>query len=242
MDGFEAHMQDRSFEFQLVPPADCAKLLARGQSQMALIPVGAMENFHGLHLMPNFCIGSNGPVESVFIFSEVPITEARHLILDSHSRSSNGLAQILLRHHWKHQPGLELPTFRDFSRIQGQTAGVVIGDKAIHLKGSFPYEYDLSQAWKELTGLPFAFAVWAYQPGVFSKKQLAELDEAMRLGVARRAQTAQRWAEHYGTDPAYAAHYLQHCIDFHFDGAKHKAVNLYLQLLQQLPKPELQLV
>jgi chorismate dehydratase len=39
----------------------------------------------------------------------------------------------------------------------------VIGDPALLLqtRQAYPYRYDLGQAWKDWTGLPFVFAVWA---------------------------------------------------------------------------------
>jgi chorismate dehydratase len=42
-------------------------------------------------------------------------------------------------------------------------AVLVIGDAALHLssRSSYPVRLDLGEEWKEWTGLPFVFAVWA---------------------------------------------------------------------------------
>ena len=46
------------------------------------------------------------------------------------------------------------------SNIKGNTAGVIIGDRAYNYRDNFPYVYDLSNAWKKFSGLPFVFACW----------------------------------------------------------------------------------
>ncbi|WNJ18640.1 menaquinone biosynthesis protein [Pontibacter sp. G13] len=240
MDGFDRYFHGEGIEFHLMPPADCARHLHSGDCQMALVPVGSLLDFQQIGILPNYCIGANGPVESVCIFSHVPIEEVDTLILDSHSRSSNGLAMILLKHHWNISPQIKRPLQRDFDQIQGKTAGVIIGDQAIRVYHDYPYVYDLSAAWQDLTGLPFAFAVWAYQPDAFSPKVLGQLETAMGYGVANARQSAQRWADHYQIDPAYADHYLHRCIDYRFDPDKHRAMEWYLSLLKeiQIPAPQ----
>ncbi len=45
-------------------------------------------------------------------------------------------------------------------KIQEDTAGLIIGDRALQFREQFAYRYDLATAWREMTGLPFVFAVW----------------------------------------------------------------------------------
>lgn len=241
LDGLQAHFSPEAARLHLMPPAECAQYLGRGQCDLALIPVGALSAFRGLHLLPHYCIGANGQVESVFIFAQRPLAELDTLILDPHSRSSNGLARILLRHHWHHDLALMQPASRDFARIHERTGGVVIGDEAVRLwlSGEFAYCYDLAEAWKALTGLPFAFAVWAYRPGRLSPAQLRALDAAFATGTAQSLDSAARWAGFYDLPPDFSRRYLAECIDYHFDAPKHRALALYTRLLQALPAPVL---
>ena len=44
--------------------------------------------------------------------------------------------------------------------ISGDTAGLVIGDRALQQRGKTKYIYDLAGEWKAATGLPFVFAAW----------------------------------------------------------------------------------
>ena len=242
MDGFEHCIKDEKIRFHLMPPSECAMHLKKGDCQMALLPVGALGNFSNIAIMPNYCIGANGAVASVFLFSQSPIEELDTIILDRHSRSSNGLAQILLRYHWKKKVYFRMPESKHFEQIKGATGGIVIGDEAIRQREKFAYAYDLAAAWKEMTGLPFAFAVWAYLPGVFSKVQLDQLNDAMRWGVNHAVESAARWADFYQVDPVFAEKYLAQYIDYRFDAPKHKALEIYMKSLLSLPKPALQAV
>lgn len=242
MDGFEHNIKDETIRFHLLPPAECAHHLLKGNCQMALIPVGALVNFEKIAILPNYCIGGNGPVESVFLFAQQPIETLETVILDRHSRSSNGLARILLRHHWNKQVFHPMAKEKHFDQIKGNTGGVVIGDQAIRIRDQYKYAYDLSDEWKNMTGLSFPFAVWAYHPGSFSSFQLKQLDEAMKWGVKHAAESAKKWADHYQIPKKFAQHYLNNCIDFYFDTSKHKALKLYLKALKNLPELELQAV
>lgn len=237
VDGLEAEFRGNdSVRLHLLPPSDCARALFDGQAQLALVPVGAIPTGPKLSLLPSWCIGANGPVESVYVFSQRPIEELDQVWLDRHSRSSNALAQILFRHHWKKEVRWLEPARKHFEQIDANTGGVVIGDEAIRIKGNFRYQYDLAEAWKELTGLPFAFAVWAYLPGTISTEEVFKIEAGLARGVAQRVQTAEKWAAHFGMDLEYARHYLTHCIDYRFDDAKHRALDLYLTLMEQLPQ------
>lgn len=231
MDGLSAAFSPQDLQLDLRPPMECAQSLLEGNCDMALIPVGALGQFKGIELLPDYCIGADGPVESVYIFSQQPIETLETLYLDRHSRSSNGLARILLQHLWQVRPDIRMPKGKNVSHIEGATGGVVIGDYAIRVRERFAYRYDLAEAWRELTGLPFAFAVWAYHPARVDPTWLDPLQAAMGQGVAQALDSADRWADFYKIPPAFAKHYLQNCIDYSFDAPKHQALALYLNAL-----------
>jgi chorismate dehydratase len=50
------------------------------------------------------------------------------------------------------------PGFED--DVTRKRAALIIGDRALEKRNQYPYIYDLGSAWKEMTGLPFVFAVW----------------------------------------------------------------------------------
>ena len=231
-DGLRASFPEENIQLNLLPPADCAKALANGDADVALIPVGSLPDFEEIEILPNWCIGADGAVESVFIVSERPINDLDTVYLDPHSRSSNGLANILLQYHWRVNVEVKKSTERPFGKVGDRTGAVVIGDQAIRLRHKYPYVYDLSAAWKNYTGMPFAFAVWAAKPGTLTQEQIMTLDQAFAHGVAQASDSAKRWAEHFQLDPDFAHTYLTQHIDFRFDAPKHRAMETYLRALK----------
>ena len=82
-------------------PSDCAAKVISDEADLGLIPVAALLSIPEYHIISDFCIGADGPVDSVFLFSEKPVEEIRSVSLDAQSRTSNGLARVLLKYHWK---------------------------------------------------------------------------------------------------------------------------------------------
>jgi chorismate dehydratase len=127
---------------------------------VGLVPVAVIPKLRESHIITDYCIGCNGPVASVCIFSEVPLEEVEEVLLDYQSRTSVALARLLLREYWKLSPRLTDTRNEYQSRIKGNTAGLLIGDRALAQRNVSSYIYDLGEAWKNHTGLPFVFAAW----------------------------------------------------------------------------------
>lgn len=203
-------------------PSECARKVIDQEADMGIIPVAALTKLSEYHIIGDYCIGSNGAVDSVFIFSKKPVTEIETLSLDKQSRTSNGLAQILLKHYWK----------RDVHVLtEGEAdAYVLIGDRTFGKKGDVPYAYDLGYYWKEMTGLPFAFALWV------SYKELPQ-DFQQSFNDALAAGAADPEAIIAGL-PAYEnfdiKKYLTENLDFHLTADKRKAIDRYLTLYKTL--------
>lgn len=141
-------------------PARIAEMLLADEIDVGLVPVAIIPRMKEYHIVSDYCIGANGPVASVGLFSEVPLDQIKTVILDYQSRTSVALARVLIQHWWKLDVRFEeaQPDFRD--RIAGDTAAVVIGDRAFEQRTRSGYMFDLAEHWKAFTGLPFVFAAW----------------------------------------------------------------------------------
>lgn len=234
IDGLRKFFSPEELVLNLLPPADCVPELLEGRCELALIPVGALLDFQDLGLMKDHCIGADGPVDSVFLFSQTPVSEIEEVVLDSHSRTSNGLTRVLMARHWKRDVPFRLPQKRSFEEIKGKTAGVVIGDKAYKIRDQFKHVYDLSAAWKEYTGLPFVFAVWAYRPESLGEETLEKVRQALEWGRRHREAAAEKWAPEFGYTPAQARRYLCESIQYALDAPKHAALHRYFSELKEL--------
>ncbi|MFK7969836.1 MAG: menaquinone biosynthetic enzyme MqnA/MqnD family protein [Bacteroidia bacterium] len=233
-DGLRHEFSDQEVNLNLLPPSDCAKAFQQGDVDIALLPVGSLPDLDQVSILPNWCIGANGSVESVFIVSQRPIEELDTIYLDPHSRSSNGLANILMQYHWHINPALKNNPKRSFTKVKDRTGAVIIGDQAIRMRGKFRYVYDLSKSWQQLTGMPFTFAVWAYKPGAISAEQIERLNKAFAYGVEHALESAERWASHFQLNEEFCKNYLSQYIEYNFDAGKHRAMQTYLGALQQI--------
>lgn len=167
--GFERGMMKDKVDLIIDYPANIARSLLNDKIDIGLVPVAALPQMNEYHIVSDYCIGSNGEVASVCLFSEVPLEKIETILLDYQSRTSVALLKILAKEYWKINPELKNTDTEFRSEIQGSTAAVVIGDRALEQRKKSTYIYDLGQAWKDYTGLPFVFAAW-----VSNKK----LDEA----------------------------------------------------------------
>ena len=225
-------------------PAQCGRAFVEGEVQVALLPIGALLQLPEATLLPEMCIGAAGSVDSVFVVSQVPLAQVTAIHADAQSLTSNGLAQVLLAHHWR-RPLPWLPPLADLAQLPHGHATVVIGDRALDAPRRFAHVVDLAAAWHDYTGLPFAFAAWAVRPGILSADQLTRLQLAFAWGLAHRPQVAQRWAAQHGADPAATTHYLMHAIDYRLDAPKLEAIRRYVAELADLrgaPLPHIQLL
>jgi len=141
-------------------PAKIAEMLLRKDIDVGLVPVAVMPLLPQAHIIADYCIGADGDVASVCLFSDVPLPKIKKVLLDYQSRTSVMLAQILLKHFWKVQPLLQQANENYIDNIKGDVAGVVIGDRAFAQRKISKYVYDLAGAWKQMCGLPFVFAAW----------------------------------------------------------------------------------
>ncbi|MEO8583860.1 MAG: menaquinone biosynthesis protein [Flavitalea sp.] len=215
-------------QIELIPdfPAKLAQSLKDGAIDIGLVPVAVIPELKEWFLVGEHCIGSDGAVASVCIFSEVPIEKIEKIYLDYQSRTSVELAKILLKEYWKISPEL-LNTFEGYEqKITDTTAGLVIGDRSLLQRKISTYTYDLGEVWKLHTGLPFVFAAWV------SNKKLDDqfikaFDEANDYGLNRIDEVI---ALH--PFPQFNLHdYYTKFISYKLDEHKKQGLNRFLEFI-----------
>ncbi len=158
--GFEHGMMKDELELLIDYPSKIAQKLLDNEIDIGLVPVAILPELKEYHIVSDFCIACDGPVASVCLFSDVPIEDIKVVLLDYQSRTSVALLKVLLRDHWKVSPELQVGSEGYENKISGTTAGLVIGDRAFDQRLKSAYIYDLGEAWKAFTGMPFIFAAW----------------------------------------------------------------------------------
>ncbi|MBL7815892.1 MAG: menaquinone biosynthesis protein [Saprospiraceae bacterium] len=228
--GIFQHDVQNDIHLSLDIPSVCAAKLVSGEVDLGLVPVAVIPQLTTPHIISDYCIGAVGAVKTVCIFSEVPIEEVTALYLDFHSRTSVALAKVLLEKHWHLNPILLDSTEGYIDKIEGTTAGVVIGDRTMGLAEKFKYVYDLGQTWEDYTeGLPFVFAAWVSNkklPDSFIKK----FNEALKTGLQQIPQLIYILPTQYFQFDL--KEYFTKNISYTFDKAKKTALERFLSEIE----------
>lgn len=191
-------------------PEKLSEQLVRGDLDIA--PVTLVEFLRAsddLVAFPDLAVGCDGPVMSCVIVSQKPLEEldGARVALGSTSRTSVRLAQLLLAEKIGVTPDYYTCPPDLGVMMQEAEAAVLIGDAALranlHDAPRLGLQvHDLGQMWKDWTGLPFVFAVWATrrdylerEPRVVRKVHeafLASRDLSLEE-VGKVAEQAARW-------------------------------------------------
>ena len=222
--GFEHGMMRDEVDLVFDYPSKIAAMLLEDKIDVGLVPVAVIPKMKEFHIISDYCIGCDGEVASVCLFSEVPLEKVEKVLLDYQSRSSVALLKVLIEEYWKIDVVLE-DTSGDYeSRISGTTAALVIGDRSLQQRKISPFIYDLGLEWKKFTGLSFVFAAW------ISNKKLDDdfidsFNSANSFGLNRIEEVVNE--NPYDTFDLH--HYYTDCISFDLDASKKEGLELFLE-------------
>ena len=223
-------MPEGSIILEKDPPAICALKLKEGNVDISLIPIGAILDKPEYTIIGNHCIGANGRVETVELFSQCPLHEIEAIYLDHDSRTSNLLVQVLAKNHWNISPRWLQPQIGYESKIKDKTAGVIIGNRAFTYAPNMVYQYDLAKEWQTMTGLPFVFACWASKK-IMNPDFIDIFEKALTKGIDNLDEAIHSHHISFSID---IKAYLTKNISFEFDEPKRKAMMLFEEFVKVL--------
>jgi chorismate dehydratase len=194
------HLGDGLAEEVVGVPTTLNALLRAGDVDVANVSSVEYARNHAEYvLLPSLCVGSDGAVESVQLVTDVPLPAVRSIAVTGQSASSVVLVRTLFE-------TAEI-------RAEGDDADacLMIGDEALRSAFDDPRpHHDLGALWRERTGLPMVFAVWAARVGT---PGLDQLDRALAGAVAdaheHSADVARAAASRYGYPAGYLARYFE---------------------------------
>ena len=211
-------------------PSVCARLLQDGEVDLGLVPSIEYLQSPDYRFVPGVGITSRGEIASVALYTTRPLDQIRHIALDTSSRTSVALIQVLCRHHFKisprfvpHGPDLAVMT-RDFD------AGLLIGDPAFeadHVALGL-HKVDLGLEWTKMTGLPFVYAAWTGRTGAVSDEDIRRLQSAQREGVDALDLIAAEYASGDSVRTAKAARYLRDNVKYRLGAEEAAGLQVFL--------------
>jgi len=210
-------------------PAECASKLINNQIDIGLIPVAVLPQIPNYKIISNYCIGADGKVDSVYLFSDVEINEIEKIYLDYQSRTSISLMRILAEKFWKIEVEWIKADAGYENKIFGKTAGVVIGDRTFAIKQNFKYTYDLADVWKKMTGLPFVFATWTANKNI-DQLFVNEFNDALKFGLENINKVLIHYQNKISITNKHIniKNYLTKSISYAFTKDKQKALKSFL--------------
>jgi chorismate dehydratase len=215
-------------------------MLAEGSADAALIPVIEYQRVPGLKVAPGACVASKKSVRSVLLASRVPIAHVRSVALDTSSRTSAALIQIILGRFYEldvqYQPS---PPMLE-SMLESNDAALIIGDPAMLIDRSALHVYDLAEEWRKHTGLPFVFAFWAiradstawFERGV-DEDRIIDFSAAKLEGTAHAGELADLYSRRLGLPRDDLFSYLTEAISYDLDEESLQGLRLYYELARE---------
>jgi len=196
---------------------------------VALLPVIDYQRLSGLRVIPAGGIGCDGPTLTVRIFSRTPLDRIETLLCDTDSHTSVALARVVLAERYGRRPA-----FVDLSNAAAADPSLprlLIGDKVITDEpADCPYQVDLGQAWKELTGLPFVFATWMGR----AHADLGDLPQLLATARVKGLAAVEQIVAHYAPIHRWplpiARQYLESYLKFEIDAPQLGAIRLFHRL------------
>jgi chorismate dehydratase len=227
--GFEQGEMKEDVHLVLDYPANLSQRINKGELDVALLPIAAIADLERPYIFSNYCIGANGAVASVCLFSEVPLEQVETIYLDYQSRTSVALLKVLVKNHWKKDVKFIQADEGYIAKIKGTTAGLIIGDRAFEQLKNFKHIYDLAAEWKEYTNLPFVFAAWVANKNL-PEKFVTNFNHACAIGFEHLHEiiAAQKYP-HYDLKTYYTQN-----ISYQLNAEKHKAIELFKQYISKL--------
>jgi predicted solute-binding protein len=221
----------RGIESELVftTPARLAQMLRRDELDAALVSITEVLFNDRYDILDGIAIASMGEVYSVLLAHKKPLAEAKEIFCDTASLTSVNLLKVLLA-----ERGLK-PEFKPLENYQiapEKDFVLIIGDPAIKFQRTpRTHEiFDLGTAWRELTGLPFVFAVWALRRGIENLDLRYELNGAKSSGLEDLESIIESRTEF---DEAFRRDYFERHIHYHLGDDEKRAIAKFCELLRK---------
>ena len=222
-------------------PSGLLEDLQNGSVDIALCPV--IDYYRSevpLQVVPVGGIGCCGPTLTVRLFSRVPVERVTQIHADTDSHTSVALLRVLLAERYGLQPTLIAYHARE------QVAGhrltpppetmLLIGDKVVTDGPSateYPHQLDLGEAWHDMTGQPFVFAIWMARAGA-ALGDLPGVLEAQRIQNSRRiGAIVDAHAAAHGWPRELAMEYLGRLLRYETGPAELRAIECFASLAQK---------
>ena len=246
------------YDLSFTVPSKCADALRSGDADVAIIPAIEYQRMENVVILPEMAVAAKGEVRSILVIARKPIELAKRVALDTSSRSSAALVQLLCRNFWGISPEFVQADPDPAAMLANADAALVIGDPALRIAvkleqlaekkpngefccGGDPndqpvagvdslYVYDVAHQWREMTARPCVLAVWAARREVVTSELVADFIASKKFGMSNISDIADGAALKLDLPSRPLGRYLRENIDFWLDAENIAGLELYYKL------------
>jgi chorismate dehydratase len=245
------------YDLSFTVPSKCAEALRNGDVDVAIIPSIEYQRIENVVVLPGMAVAAKDEVRSILVVAKKPIHLAKRIALDSSSRASQALVQILAAEHWNIHPEYVQAAPDASEMLKDADAALVIGDPALRIalkmealsvkiasggdccKGDpedMPvpgfetiFVYDVAYQWREMTGKPCVLAIWAGRRELMTPEVVADFQASKEYGLRCVREIAEAASIKLDMPPRALKHYLLDNIHFGLEQEYLEGLNLYYE-------------
>ena len=215
-------------ETDFVVPSALAEKIRDGELDAALVSITEALFHENYDILDSVAVASDGPVKSVFLAHRQRLEEIQTVYCDTASLTSVNLLRILLAERGINPFFEPLPDYAQASELENV---LLIGNPGIDFLRA-PHEqtiWDLGAAWRELSDLPFVYAVWALRRGCHDETLRNKLLRAKENGINHLSEII---ATHSDYDADFRQAYLGGHIRYDLGEREKAGLNKFIELLK----------
>ncbi len=224
----------KQIDLQKDIPSVCADKLINDEVDIGLIPVAEISKIKNPCIISNYCLGAVGKVDTVSLFSHIPLENVKTILLDYQSRTSVMLTKLLVRDYFKISPKFINAKAGYEDKVDKQSAALIIGDRVFKYQEKFEFVYDLSEIWLKFTSYPFVFAAWVSNKKI-SDAFIKDFDKALKIGLSDIDSVINDYKKtHTSHNNIDLKKYLTESISYFLDTEKRKGMQLFLDKIKKI--------
>jgi len=216
-------------------PSTLLGSLVKKESFLSLLSIADHFSNNEVLSLEDFCISSNGKVDSVILVSTSKLKDIKKVILDSRSRSANMLCKVLNEELISRDIIYDFADPRSNTKHISEVGYVIIGDLGLEIVSTRPSGlniYDLGELWSKETGLPFTFATFNYHGEAPSHEEINILHESYTEGFKNISLIVDDFLfnSKFKIEKRFAEAYLNEKIIYKITGKHLEGINLFNKL------------
>ena len=214
-----------------LPPNQLKERMRQGNLDAALLSVTEALFRRDCLILDGIGVCSAGKVNSVFLAHRGGLEDVSEVHCDPASLASVNLLRVLLRRRGICPKWKALPNYADASEKENV---LLIGNPALRFRQRNRSHrlWDLGDAWRRDTGLPFVYAAWLIRRGVDYDLILPQLKRAKDNGM-QNLETIARSDKTFGED--FRREYLTRSVHYQLGESEKQGLAKFAAELRRFP-------